>query len=68
MKMYACAHIHAYKSFPMPTYTLSVFVYTNVGTCVCLAHSVETKSSFKLNTLRTGDAGLRFYITTVQDG
>jgi len=28
----------------------------------------ETKAPIVFNTLRTGDADLRFYVTTVQDG
>ena len=33
-----------------------------------IARESEKGSSCNFNTLRTGDADLRFYITTVQDG
>ena len=33
----------------------------------CYEHCA-TERSFHLNTLRTGDADLRFYVATVQDG
>jgi len=33
-----------------------------------ILQSVQLKSEPYFNTLRTGDADLRFYITTVQDG
>ena len=34
----------------------------------CALYSVPLSSVLYINTLRTGDADLRFYITTVQDG
>ena len=43
---------HTYSQFL--TSSLLATLYTTVAAC--------------LNTLRTGDADLRFYITTVQDG
>jgi len=34
----------------------------------CEAENSPPSSGYDINTLRTGDADLRFYITTVQDG
>ena len=39
-----------------------------VCVCVCNTASNGPKSEKCINTLRTGEADLRFYITTVQDG
>ena len=46
------------------------FVPVCLSVClsVCLLHFSAEKRVEELNTLRTGDADLRFYITTVQDG
>ena len=35
---------------------------------ISVADNKYISCDFSLNTLRTGDADLRFYITTVQDG
>ena len=40
--------------------------YDNNSKCLYLIHTLNTFS--QINTLRTGDADLRLYITTVQDG
>jgi len=41
--------------------------YTRV-TCNVMCHVITSAVWTPFNTLRTGDADLRFYITTVQDG
>ena len=44
-------------------------IHCNVGrTSHVAAHTRSQELCACLNTLRTGDADLRFYITTVQDG
>ena len=35
---------------------------------LCILRAIARGNGIPLNTLRTGDADLRFYITTVQDG
>ena len=45
--------------------SLYIYIYIYIYTCLCV-YILET--ILKFNTLRTGDADLRFYIRTVQDG
>ena len=44
-----------------------VFVFVFVFVYCCCIRLTDSCDMF-INTLRTGDADLRFYITTVQDG
>ena len=46
---------------------LQDLVFATFGAVFCLQGKLHTDFTY-FNTLRTGDADLRFYITTVQDG
>ena len=48
--------------------TSSMDITTSVRTLQKNSLLTESQSPLSLNTLRTGDADLRFYIKTVQDG
>jgi len=61
---HALAVRHPGRSF-IPT-TDKSFIQNNLETFITVVPKVP--NGFHLNTLRTGDADLRFYITTLQDG
>ena len=55
------------KKFPQTAVLGNIYLGTN-KTLIHNSFYMFDKGGGKINTLRTGDADLRFYITTVQDG
>ena len=55
---------HVAPFVPTDMYVLYLFIHVQLPGYLRALHV----AALYLNTLRTGDGGLRFYITTVQDG
>jgi len=52
----------------IPVNTKRSSLYASIQSVPRSKHSPSGLQKLSVNTLRTGDADLRFYITTVQDG